>query len=460
MSFSKLIRTSNFRLALFCSAAICIALIFLFGIVDWSMSRMMLNRTDVAVSNEIREVLKGRRISDLHQLTANVARMSENSPEFFYLLQDQNGKPLAGNLPPLEPIVGIREWQSKRLTLRNKILRVRGLGVTGFDNAYLFVGLAVPKVPDAYRTVKQAFIWMTAGTFIALLAEALYVSNRLLARIESISRTSREIISGDIGCRVPLNGTHDEFDHLASSVNAMLDRIQSLMAEVRHVSSDIAHDLRTPLTSMRQRLELACLNAQTPGELRDALNRSVSDMDAILILFSSLLRIAEIEAGSRRAAFKKVDVSRLVSKVIDLFGPAIIDRGQRLGVDVEPNLMTIGDEELLRQLLVNVIDNATAHSPRQCSIVVRAYSKAGQICIEIADSGPGIPHEFKEKVLTPFFRLDRSRAPVGHGLGLSLVAAVASMHHARLELCDNSPGLMVKMTFNAALASPSLISYQ
>jgi signal transduction histidine kinase len=272
----------------------------------------------------------------------------------------------------------------------------------------------------------------------------------MLRRIDAVSRTARGIVAGDMSQRVPVRGTDDEFDELAASVNAMLNRIEDLMRSMRQVSNDVAHDLRTPLTRLRQRLEHARRRAQTTEELHEALAHSIAQVDSILETFGALLRIAQIEAGGRASEKSAINVSRFLTAIVDDFAPAAEDQGQTLVAEIDKGLSILGDPELLTQMVVNLVDNAIRHSPPGARICIEAKAVGDSLELAVVDNGPGIPSRERENVLRPFYRLEASRTTEGSGLGLSLVAAIAKRHDAKLSLGDNSPGLRVAVLFPAA----------
>jgi len=276
------------------------------------------------------------------------------------------------------------------------------------------------------------------------------VSTAALKRVEAVGRTTRAIMDGDLSRRVPVRGTGDEFDDLASGVNAMLDRIEHLMKSMRQVTNDIAHDLRTPLTRLRQRLELARSRAVSIEELREALSHAILQTDSILETFGALLRIAQIEAGGRAVPAMPLNVSKLLNGIVDDFAPVAEDHGQKLIAEIDPDLKLTGDPELLTQMVVNLVDNAIRHTPSGAKIAVQARAVRDGLELAVADTGPGIPVKERDNVLRPFYRLEASRTTEGSGLGLSLVAAIAERHDAKLSLADNAPGLRVAVLFPAA----------
>jgi signal transduction histidine kinase len=266
-------------------------------------------------------------------------------------------------------------------------------------------------------------------------------------RVETISQTSRDIMAGDLSRRIPIRGSDDEFDRLSASLNAMLDRIETLMHELREVTSDIAHDLRTPLTRLRQRIELASRRSTAPEELRAALENSAADVDDILETFAALLRIAQIEAHTNASELAPLDLSEVLSDMVETYQSVAEERTQRVAVEVPQGLSIAGDRELLFQLFSNLIENAIRHCPAGATITVSAHASPQGVDVAIADDGPGIPADLREKVFQRFYRLERSRTTEGTGLGLSLAAAIAKLHGASIELADNNPGLKVRLLF-------------
>jgi signal transduction histidine kinase len=237
----------------------------------------------------------------------------------------------------------------------------------------------------------------------------------------------------------------------------MLERIGALMSSVRQVSDNIAHDLRTPLTRLRTKLELANAEAGAPEPLRTAVEGAIADAEELLATFNALLRIARIESGRGTAGFTEVDLARLVEDVADLYEPLAAERQQRFEVAADTTAPVRGDRDLLFQAAANLVDNAIKYTPESGRIQVSVTQAAGEVGLQVADSGPGVPAEMREKVLERFFRLDDSRTTPGNGLGLSLVKAVVELHGGSLRLGDNQPGLRVGIWL-PALGSPSVQS--
>jgi signal transduction histidine kinase len=279
------------------------------------------------------------------------------------------------------------------------------------------------------------------------IAGGIVLSMAFLQRVDTITRTAEAIIGGDMQRRIPVRGAADDIDRLAVTLNRMLDRIASLMEALRQVSNDIAHDLRTPLGRLRQRLDEVRRNAGSVVEYETAVDHAVAETDEILDTFAALLRIAQIESGTRKAGFRSVDVSALTAHLCQTYLPVAEDARKTLDIDIAPDIAVDGDRELLVQMIANLIENAIRHTNDDTGIVVRLERHGAGAQIVIEDNGPGIPDGERERVLERFYRLERSRTTAGSGLGLSLVAAIAELHNAKVELADANPGLRVSIVF-------------
>ena len=268
------------------------------------------------------------------------------------------------------------------------------------------------------------------------------MTNTLLKRVEAVTRTAEAIIAGDLSRRIDQTGSGDDFDRLSETLNAMLDRIGGLMENLRQVSNDIAHDLRTPLSRLRQGLEEASGRNLTSVDYESVVERAIGEADALLETFSALLRIAQIEAGARRSAFQPVDLSDAMHTVAEAYTPAIEEGGRSLRTEIATNVQVRGDRDLLVQLFANLIENANHHTPPGTSITLRLAREPDAAIAEIADDGPGIPEEERAKVLrrsTGSSIAARRRATVS----ALVAAAVVGLHHGVVELLDNAPGLRV-----------------
>jgi signal transduction histidine kinase len=435
--------TSTFRLALLYAAVTGISFALLFAVIFWSTTRFMRHQIDDSVANELNEILTDAP-GDPAGIRTMVSGLARQSSGFAYLFQDAAGHELAGNIRALPPRVGVFEWESVATAPDRRRGRIRGQGVLVGDN-YLFVGWSTHQLHEMAEFIADSFMWGSAAAIALALAGGAVMSGRLVRKIETVSATSRNIIQGDLTQRVPVAHAGDEFDRLSLSVNAMLDRIETLMGDLRQVTTDIAHDLRTPLTRLGQRLEYAARSNADPQVLRQTLDAARDEVDDILAMFAALLRIAEVESGARKAAFSRVDLGEVVDTVIEVYRSAAEEKGQQLEHSVDPEVTATGDRELLIQLFANLVDNAIRHCPRGSRIQVVARRQASLVEVSVCDNGPGIPAQMRAKVLQRFVRLENSRTSPGYGLGLSLAAAIANLHDAPLSVDDNSPGLRVSL---------------
>ncbi|HWK47936.1 MAG TPA: HAMP domain-containing sensor histidine kinase [Stellaceae bacterium] len=450
LGMPRLLRTTSFRMTLLYAGLFTVSVLLLLAVILWFSTAYIAEQIDRTVFNEIVEIVTETEGRGLQGLRDAVSPLAEKAPPgVYYLLQDNAGTVLAGNMPRVKPVLGVWTWAppgtGKRIERAGRIVRGRGVPVA--EGGYLFVGLDGFELGEMQETITRSFVVILAATIMLALAGGAVMSLGLQRRVEAISRTSRDIVAGDLGRRIAIRGTDDEFDHLAASLNAMLDRIESLMQGLREVSSDIAHDLRTPLSRLRQRLELARRRALSVETLHEALDASIADVDAILDTFGALLRIAQIEAHTKAAGFAELDMSEMLQAMVEAYQTVAEERGQMLAGDIEAGLWLVGDRELLPQLFSNLIENAIRHCPSGARIELAAHLRAGGIEVDVADDGPGIPADLTEKVLQRFFRLERSRTTPGTGLGLSLAAAIAGLHRTRLDLSDNRPGLRIRLLF-------------
>jgi len=371
-----------------------------------------------------------------------------------YTLYDSTGHKLFGNLPATRctrgwtTVTGPPDGDEPAGEMEEL-----GVQVTPLSNRYcLLVGDDLGKVRKLGSLILDSFGWVFLLTVTLAFLGGTFITSRVLKRIEAINRTAEAIIEGDMTKRIPLRGADDDLDRLAATLNRMLDRMTALMESIRHVSNDVAHDLRTPLGRLRRALEETGRSDSSPEEFRAALERSVIQVDSILETFGAILRIAQIESGSRRGAFQRLSLSDLVADVCETFGPSLEETGKTLTVTIEPGLWVHGDRELLVQSLANLLENGIAHTTQGANITVSLKATGHVLVLSVADNGPGVPEEARQSIFKRFYRLEHSRATPGSGLGLSIVAAVADLHGARLVASDNKPGLKIELKFVMAAA--------
>jgi signal transduction histidine kinase len=379
-------------------------------------------------------------------------RSSSVKRRLFYAVLDPDGHAIAGD-GYLAQFAGTADTGSlpiKRNAGESEtgmiLVATRGLA----DGLRLVVADNLDSVEDVQEVLLTAFLVALALAIMLGLAAGALFTGSLLRRVDGITRTAEAIIGGDLARRIALTGSGDDFDRLSATLNAMLDRIADLLENLRQISNDIAHDLRTPLGRLRQRLEDAKLRAASQSDYADAIDRAVEEADALLNTFSALLRIAQVEAGAQRAAFRTVDLSDVMSTVAEAYGPVAEDGGKSLQTDIAEAIAMTGDRELLVQLFANLIENALAHTPEGTRILMRLSAGRQGAVAQVSDNGPGIPEKERGRVFQRFYRLEHSRTTSGNGLGLSLVAAIVNLHGGKIELADKKPGLKVAIVFASA----------
>jgi signal transduction histidine kinase len=314
------------------------------------------------------------------------------------------------------------------------------------DGVWLSIGDDFGRIKELGEAMLETFGFVLLLTVVLAIAGGLYISDRVLGRISAITQTAEAIINGDIHKRIPRRAADDELDRLSATLNRMLDRIVALMDALRQVSSSIAHELRTPLSHLRQTLEVAQADVET-GQLSGAfLTRAIEETDGLLNTFAALLRIAQIESGVRRQGFREIDLSAVVQSLVQTYEALAEDGGRSLTADIEPGVAVHGDGELIVQGVVNLIENALRHTPTGSSVRVSLAIDKTPL-LTVADNGPGIPAGERERVLHRFERLEGIHPSYGSGLGLSIVAAIAELHDIALSLDDSHPGLKVSLRF-------------
>ncbi len=310
------------------------------------------------------------------------------------------------------------------------------------DTHQIVVGRMVGNLEDAQNIMFDALSWGLLATLGLALFGSIWMARSVNNRLESINRISRQIRRGDLSRRMPSTKGGDEFDRLGGNLNEMLDQIETLMVGVRDVSNAIAHDLRTPLTRLRNHLEQLQDDADS-DEMRGKIEDTIGEADALLTTFSSLLKIAQIEAGNRRRDFAEVELNELIDDVVELYEPLAAEKNVHLTADTSKTARASGDRDLLFQAISNLVDNAIKYTPDDGSVAIRlGYGPKGAT-VEVTDSGTGIPEAEQKRVFERFYRLETHRSSPGSGLGLSLVAAVINLQGGSVALDETQPGLRV-----------------
>ena len=457
MKPSELLRTSTFRLALLYMALFAGSALLLLGFIYWSTVAFMANQTDATIEAEIVGLAEQYRERGLKGLVGTIAERLERDPESssVYLLASRSYTPLAGNLtgwPDAEPTPsGWLNFEFKDPRADGRVFHARARSFLLEGGLHLLVGRDTRELKATQQLIVRALLWGLAITVALALVGGLTMSRSTVRRIEQINQTSREIMSGDLSRRVPTTGAADDFDQLAVNLNAMLDEIERLMGGVRQVSDNVAHDLRTPLTRLRNRLEQLRSELGDTSPHQQHVERSIADADQLLSTFGALLRIARIEAGGHRPDLVPVDLGALVQDAAELYEALAEDKSLQLETSIASSATIQGDRDLLFQAVANLLDNAVKYTPDGGRVALGVRRAGNAIDVTVSDTGPGIPAEERDKVVERFYRLERSRRTPGSGLGLSLVAAVARMHRAVLLLEDNAPGLEATLRFETGL---------
>jgi signal transduction histidine kinase len=443
---TRLIRTAAFRMTL-AYTGVFIVFVFLIVLVGYiGTTRLFDMRLREAVDREHNQLLElfQKSGSDALVSVMRVREQDASAQGLIYLLQGPDGEVLAGRFAVTPATEGWREIVPPGAESDEPFLAKGMLLGQGY---YLLVARDAEVLHKARELATTGIAWTLAIAVPLALVSGFFISSMTLRRIELISETTNRIRDGNLAERVPLSGSGDEFDRLAGSINGMLDAIQDLTDSIRQVSNDIAHDLRTPLTRLRQGLETALRKGRRPEEFKEAIDHALKQVDTILTIFGALLRIGQIEAGTRRAHFAEHSLSELLSSLVETYGPVAADCGKRLDAQITEGLAVLGDQELLTQMMANLIENALEHTPTGTEIVVTLVRERGEALATVSDNGPGIPSEVRDKAFRRFYRLDASRQSRGSGLGLSIVAAIAKLHDVEVELTDNAPGLRVTLRF-------------
>lgn len=425
--------------------AIVLSLLFF---VYWSTTSYVLSRSDHAIAGE-EAVLHAAydRGGQTALETAIKTRLAERAFDGgLYLLADRGFAPIAGNLDRWpRGLGGVLGWETIGIPEAGRTATYRVLAGALPGNLHLLVGRKAEDLASFTREIEAALAFTLL--LIALLAGvvSVLVTRRTVGRIESINATSRAIMERGLAARIRLRGVNDEWDELAKNLNSMLDRIEILMREIREVTDNVAHDLRTPLARIRGRLEKASGSPRDVGADQNLIEDVIADLDDVLRIFSSLMRISQIESADRTAGFAVVDLAAIARDVTELFDAAAEEKGIKLSVAGDPCVVVTGDRDLLFDATSNLVDNAIKHGKRDGFVTVSVRANESEAVVAVSDNGPGIPAEEFPHIFRRFYRLERSRCTPGNGLGLSLVAAVAHLHRARIDLRDNRPGLTFRL---------------
>jgi signal transduction histidine kinase len=445
----RVFRSASLRFAVVYAVLLAASAAALAMFLWWATAGLLDRQTDAAINADAQSLSQRWVEGGLPALILTIQdRLADNiGDDAIYLLTNPMMQPIAGNLERWPSVVREPEVWYELPVRRAGISSLARLQRYNLPNGFhLLIGRDVQVRAELRTLLTDALLWAAGIVCAMATAGALVVRSLFRRTLANVSATAAAISSGDFAQRVTLSGRGDEFDQLAETINDMLDRIGRLMDGVRQVSNAIAHDLRTPITRARTRLEDAALHAGTMDELRAAIERATADLDGIVAVFQALLRIAEIESGSRRSAFCPFDLAPLLADLAELYGAVAEERQISVIVEAPQVLSAYGDRDLVQQAIANLMDNAVKFSPPGGTVRLGAAVTQVGLEIGVADQGPGIPEADRARATDRFFRGESARSTPGSGLGLALVQAVAQLHQGTLRLAEANPGLRAVLT--------------
>jgi len=453
-ALGKLLRTTAFQLTLVYLLVFILFAVSLLGYFALNTRRLITEQITNRVNLEVNLLREQYEQGGIRRLVTIIDQRARRPSSNLLMVTTPTGEELAGNVGSLEPGVldhpgwfelSYRRAEASDETQHRALVRVVELP-SGFR---ILVGRDLEERERIYAIISNAGRWSFALVVVLGLAGGFFVSRRVLRRVDAMTETAHTIMAGDLSGRLPVAGTGDELDRLAENLNAMLERIEALMRGLKEVSDNIAHDLKTPLTRLRNRCEQALRGAKRDADYRTALESTIAESDELIRTFDALLMIARAEAGHARDNMTDFDAAEIVRDVGELYEPLADEKGLALKVEAPLTAPVRGNRELVSQALANLVDNAIKYAGPETSktngaaaeIVVGAGADGERITLTVADHGPGIPEADRGRVVERFVRLEQSRSEPGSGLGLSLASAVARLHGGELKFEDNHPGL-------------------
>jgi signal transduction histidine kinase len=454
MKVAELYSSTAFRLAAAFGSLFAVTVVGLFAILYIQTGIALEERLRSRLNNGRSEFLRVDKRDGFNELASLVAdESSVVQDNEFYLLTGSEGDFVAGNVRRAARFEGTKWINGAEITplkgrpaLQDRYL-AQWVPVSG---GALLYGLSDGEIRQTRHVLLRALGWGLAGTLLFAVAAGLFLGQRAQQRIDRVSNTLTAIRQGRLAARVPIEGGGGDLDIVGAQINATLDQLQRLFESVNQSSADIAHDLKTPIGRLRQRLETLHESSGSLAENRPAIEAALADIDSIVSTFEGLLNIAQIEAGARKSRFTRVDLAEIAESVAEAYAPVAEDAGMSLAFGTSPPISpTIrGDRDLLSRLIANLIENAIRHCQRGTRIAIGLGDLKGRLQLTCADNGPGIPAAEREKVFRRLYRLEKSRTTPGSGLGLALVKAIADLHEAQVRLEDNHPGLRVEVDFS------------
>jgi signal transduction histidine kinase len=448
----RLFRSTALRLALAYAGIFILSSLLLVGFLWWRTADYLDREVDAVILADTQAVAD--RLHDFG-LAGAVQTVKERvgqagDSHAIYLLTDPTLTPIAGNLDGWPIEIGRRPgWHQIQLAYDNRLHATRFLYVVLPAGFQLLVGRDVEDRMAIRSEILHGLGWSTAIALLLAAGGGLLLRRSMLRRVDAITLTTKALLRGDLSSRLPTRDSSDEFDRLAQTINLMLQQIEILIEGVRNASNAVAHDLRTPLSELKGRLE-ALLRHRPPAEESFCeIGAAVSDLDRVIALFNALLRLAEIESGARLAGFRPVDLADIAAEVVELYAPVAEQKEISLTLDADAHPTILGDPFLLAQALGNLVDNALKYGRSGGKTRIHLSKGDGAVLVTVEDDGPGIPDSEKARVTERFYRGAGTMDRPGAGLGLSLVAAAVRLHGGSLDLLDRHPGLIARMTLQA-----------
>ena len=463
-AFGKLIRTTAFRLTLVYLLLFALFAASLLAFFAWNTRRLITEQITTTVnaeSSEINEIYLRRGLTGL---AGTIDRRALRPGANLYLITAPNGVAIRGNVGSLSPgVIGTIGWSEtayRRLDENDNADHRALVRVTVMDNGFrLLVGRDLEERRRLFGIIAKGTQWSLLVVIVLGIGGGIFVSRRVLQRIDAMTGTTQRIMAGDLSGRLPVGRSGDELDRLAGNLNAMLERIEALMNGLKEVSDNIAHDLKTPLTRLRNRAEEALARSGSEADYRAALERTIEESDGLIRTFNALLMIARAESGQARGNMDDFDAAEVANGIYELYEPLADDDGMTLAVKATPAPIH-GNRELISQALANLVENAIKYGKPSAAaqplgikaareIVIEARREGDSALLSVTDHGPGIPEADRKHAIERFVRLEASRTLPGSGLGLSLASAVATLHGGELRLGDAHPGLVATLVLPA-----------
>jgi signal transduction histidine kinase len=480
-AFGKLIRTTAFRLTLVYLFLFALFAAFLLGYFAWNTRRLITEQITSTVNAETIEISDSYARRGLRGLVTTIENRALRPGANLYLVTTPTGQAVAGNVGSLAPgVMGSSGWQEteyRRLDDQDNADHRALVKVTELTSGFrLLIGRDLEERRRLFGIVAQAAQFSVLIVVVLGLGGGVFVARRVLRRIDAMTGTTQRIMAGDLSGRLPVGRSGDELDRLAENLNAMLERIEALMVGLKEVSDNIAHDLKTPLTRLRNRAEEALATSGNEAEYRTALERTIDESDGLIRTFNALLMIARAESGQARDNMDDFDAADVANGIHELYEPLAEDDGMILHVKTAPAPLH-GNRELISQALANLIENAikygrpaaaaqplgadaVAGDQGKKEILIEAQRDGDRVLLSVTDHGPGIPEADRGHAVQRFVRLEASRTLPGSGLGLSLASAVATLHGGDLTLGDAKPGLRATLAFPARAATSDRVAAQ